>query len=86
MISSTQCDRARLTGDKDSDYNMNNDSERQKLFNGRMNRRFTLNPLIFAKEERELRRQSLAQLKLSYYPKNAHRKFIIISDYILDYS
>ncbi|EJW72082.1 hypothetical protein WUBG_17011, partial [Wuchereria bancrofti] len=39
---------------------------------GRMGRRFTLNPLIFAKEERELRRQSLAQLKLSYYPKNAH--------------
>ncbi|KAH7720115.1 CBN-STO-2 protein [Aphelenchoides avenae] len=37
----------------------------------RMGRRFTLNPLIFAKEEREARRQSLAQLKLSYYPKNA---------------
>ncbi|KAL3098061.1 hypothetical protein niasHT_027606 [Heterodera trifolii] len=37
----------------------------------RMGRRFTLNPLIFAKEEREMRRQSLAQLKLSYYPKNA---------------
>ncbi|KAI6191300.1 CRE-STO-2 protein [Aphelenchoides bicaudatus] len=36
----------------------------------RMGRRFTLNPLIFAKEEREARRQSLAQLKLSYYPKN----------------
>ncbi|KAF7631035.1 Stomatin-2, partial [Meloidogyne graminicola] len=35
----------------------------------RMGRRFTLNPLIFAKEEREMRRQSLAQLKLSYYPK-----------------
>jgi hypothetical protein len=38
----------------------------------RMGRRFTLNPLIFAKEEREARRQSLAQLKLSYYPKNAN--------------
>ncbi|KAL7069664.1 hypothetical protein ACQ4LE_010819 [Meloidogyne hapla] len=37
----------------------------------RMGRRFTLNPLIFAKEEREMRRQSLAQLKLSYYPKGA---------------
>uniref|UniRef100_A0A0K0D2U6 PHB domain-containing protein n=1 Tax=Angiostrongylus cantonensis TaxID=6313 RepID=A0A0K0D2U6_ANGCA len=37
---------------------------------GRMGRRFTLNPLIFAKEEREARRQSLAQLKLSYYPKH----------------
>ncbi|KAI1716354.1 SPFH domain / band 7 family domain-containing protein [Ditylenchus destructor] len=37
----------------------------------RMGRRFTLNPLIFAKEERDARRQSLAQLKLSYYPKNA---------------
>ncbi|CAI4226950.1 unnamed protein product [Auanema sp. JU1783] len=36
----------------------------------RMGRRFTLNPLIFAKEEREARRQSLAQLKLSYYPKH----------------
>ncbi|CAJ0947255.1 unnamed protein product, partial [Mesorhabditis belari] len=36
----------------------------------RMGRRFTLNPLIFAKEEKEARRQSLAQLKLSYYPKN----------------
>uniref|UniRef100_A0A0K0FII6 Stomatin-2 (projected from Caenorhabditis elegans ortholog sto-2) n=1 Tax=Strongyloides venezuelensis TaxID=75913 RepID=A0A0K0FII6_STRVS len=35
-------------------------------------RRFTLNPLIFAKEERDARRQSLAQLKLSYYPSNAH--------------
>lgn len=42
---------------------------------GRMGRRFTLNPLIFAKEERDARRQSLAQLKLSYYPQNAHRKF-----------
>uniref|UniRef100_A0A0N5AKN4 Uncharacterized protein n=1 Tax=Syphacia muris TaxID=451379 RepID=A0A0N5AKN4_9BILA len=41
----------------------------------RMGRRFTLNPLIFAKEERDARRQSLAQLKLSYYPQNAHRKF-----------
>ena len=41
----------------------------------RMGRRFTLNPLIFAKEEREARRLSLAQLKLSYYPKNANRKF-----------
>uniref|UniRef100_A0AAF5PMU2 Band 7 domain-containing protein n=1 Tax=Wuchereria bancrofti TaxID=6293 RepID=A0AAF5PMU2_WUCBA len=52
---------------------MNNDSERRKISGGgRMGRRFTLNPLIFAKEERELRRQSLAQLKLSYYPKNAH--------------
>uniref|UniRef100_A0A914ZAW9 Uncharacterized protein n=1 Tax=Panagrolaimus superbus TaxID=310955 RepID=A0A914ZAW9_9BILA len=39
----------------------------------RMGRRFTLNPLIFAKEERDARRQSLAQLKLSYYPKNANR-------------
>ncbi|TKR71667.1 hypothetical protein L596_019227 [Steinernema carpocapsae] len=38
----------------------------------RMGRRFTLNPLIFAKEERDARRQSLAQLKLSYYPSNAH--------------
>ncbi|MFH4974425.1 hypothetical protein AB6A40_001134 [Gnathostoma spinigerum] len=38
----------------------------------RMGRRFTLNPLIFAKEERNARRQSLAQLKLSYYPSNAH--------------
>uniref|UniRef100_A0A7E4ZZ25 PHB domain-containing protein n=1 Tax=Panagrellus redivivus TaxID=6233 RepID=A0A7E4ZZ25_PANRE len=38
----------------------------------RMGRRFTLNPLIFAKEEREARRHSLAQLKLSYYPTNAH--------------
>uniref|UniRef100_A0A914C4P4 Band 7 domain-containing protein n=1 Tax=Acrobeloides nanus TaxID=290746 RepID=A0A914C4P4_9BILA len=38
----------------------------------RMGRRFTLNPLIFAKEERDARRQSLAQLKLSYYPKNAN--------------
>jgi len=38
----------------------------------RMGRRFTLNPLIFAKEEREARRLSLAQLKLSYYPKNAN--------------
>ncbi|KAK6763124.1 hypothetical protein RB195_023727 [Necator americanus] len=37
---------------------------------GRMGRRFTLNPIIFAKEEREARRQSLAQLKLSYYPKH----------------
>ncbi|CAJ0609601.1 unnamed protein product [Cylicocyclus nassatus] len=37
---------------------------------GRMGRRFTLNPLIFAKEEKEARRQSLAQLKLSYYPKH----------------
>ncbi|PAV87365.1 hypothetical protein WR25_18269 isoform A [Diploscapter pachys] len=37
---------------------------------GRTGRRFTLNPLIFAKEEREARRQSLAQLKLSYYPKH----------------
>ncbi|GMT32800.1 hypothetical protein PFISCL1PPCAC_24097, partial [Pristionchus fissidentatus] len=36
----------------------------------RMGRRFTLNPLIFAKEERDARRQSLAQLKLSYYPTN----------------
>ncbi len=41
----------------------------------RMGRRFTLNPLIFAKEEREARRQSLAQLKLSYYPRHALRKF-----------
>jgi hypothetical protein len=41
---------------------------------GRMGRRFTLNPLIFAKEERDARRQSLAQLKLSYYPRNAERK------------
>lgn len=57
---------------------MNNDFERRKSSAGRMSRRFTLNPLIFAKEERELRRQSLAQLKLSYYPKNAHRKFIVI--------
>uniref|UniRef100_A0A0N4ZP95 Uncharacterized protein n=1 Tax=Parastrongyloides trichosuri TaxID=131310 RepID=A0A0N4ZP95_PARTI len=40
-------------------------------------RRFTLNPLIFAKEERDARRQSLAQLKLSYYPSNAHRKFFV---------
>uniref|UniRef100_A0AC34QEW0 Band 7 domain-containing protein n=2 Tax=Panagrolaimus sp. JU765 TaxID=591449 RepID=A0AC34QEW0_9BILA len=40
-------------------------------FRPRMGRRFTLNPLIFAKEERDARRHSLAQLKLSYYPKNA---------------
>ncbi|EYB92613.1 hypothetical protein Y032_0192g1378 [Ancylostoma ceylanicum] len=40
----------------------------------RMGRRFTLNPLIFAKEEREARRQSLAQLKLSYYPKHMNRE------------
>ncbi|CAJ0567924.1 unnamed protein product, partial [Mesorhabditis spiculigera] len=38
----------------------------------RMGRRFTLNPLIFAKEEKEARRQSLAQLKLSYYPTNVN--------------
>uniref|UniRef100_A0A0R3S5T3 KID domain-containing protein n=1 Tax=Elaeophora elaphi TaxID=1147741 RepID=A0A0R3S5T3_9BILA len=73
-------ERFRLTDDKDSDFNMNSDYERQKSStSGRMGRRFTLNPLIFAKEERELRRQSLAQLKLSYYPKNAHRKLIFIS-------
>ncbi|MCP9265301.1 Erythrocyte band 7 integral membrane protein [Dirofilaria immitis] len=47
---------------------MNNDFVRRKSSAIRMARRFTLNPLIFAKEERELRRQSLAQLKLSYYP------------------
>ncbi|VDK85142.1 unnamed protein product [Litomosoides sigmodontis] len=51
---------------------MSNDVERLKFPSERMGRRFTLNPLIFAKEERELRRQSLAQLKLSYYPLNAH--------------
>lgn len=39
--------------------------------------RFTLNPLIFAKEEREARRQSLAQLKLSYYPKHMNREYFI---------
>ncbi|VDD96887.1 unnamed protein product [Enterobius vermicularis] len=44
---------------------------------GRMGRRFTLNPLIFAKEERDARRQSLAQLKLSYYPQNAHLTKVI---------
>ncbi|VBB32376.1 unnamed protein product, partial [Acanthocheilonema viteae] len=64
---------ARLTDDRDSDSYMNNDFKRHKLSAGRMGRRFTLNPLIFAKEERDLRRQSLAQLKLSYYPMNAHR-------------
>lgn len=71
-------DRARLTVDKDSDFNTNNDFERRKSSVGRMGRRFTLNPLIFAREERDLRRQSLAQLKLSYYPINANRKFIFI--------
>uniref|UniRef100_A0AC35TMW2 PHB domain-containing protein n=1 Tax=Rhabditophanes sp. KR3021 TaxID=114890 RepID=A0AC35TMW2_9BILA len=35
-------------------------------------RRFTLNPMIFAKEESNARRHSLAQLKLSYYPTNAN--------------
>ncbi|OZC08278.1 hypothetical protein X798_04629 [Onchocerca flexuosa] len=50
---------------------MNYDSERSKMVGlrmGRMGRRFTLNPILFAREEQELRRQSLAQLKLSYYP------------------
>ncbi|KAI6243856.1 PHB domain-containing protein [Aphelenchoides fujianensis] len=37
---------------------------------GRRGRRLTLNIIEYAKEEREARRQSLAQLKLSYYPKN----------------
>lgn len=46
---------------------------------GRTGRRFTLNPLIFAKEERDARRQSLAQLKLSYYPRNAERKSSTVS-------
>ncbi|VDN86992.1 unnamed protein product [Brugia pahangi] len=65
---------------------MNNDSDRRKLSaGGRMGRRFTLNPLIFAKEERELRRQSLAQLKLSYYPKNAHRnKSNVVIRYVVN--
>ncbi|VDN54306.1 unnamed protein product [Dracunculus medinensis] len=53
-----------------------NDIERRPS-SVRMGRRFTLNPLIFAKEERDARRQSLAQLKLSYYPKNAHRSSAI---------
>ncbi|VDO63300.1 unnamed protein product [Onchocerca flexuosa] len=55
---------------------MNYDSERSKMVGlrmGRMGRRFTLNPILFAREEQELRRQSLAQLKLSYYPVNAHQ-------------
>ncbi|VDN40111.1 unnamed protein product [Gongylonema pulchrum] len=64
-------ERAGLTSSEESDSSMNNDFERRPSA-VRMARRFTLNPLIFAKEERELRRQSLAQLKLSYYPKNAH--------------
>jgi hypothetical protein len=31
-------------------------------------RRFTLNPVLFAKQQQELRRQSVTALKLSYYP------------------
>lgn len=66
-------EQAELTNSEDSDSDMNNEFERRPS-SVRMGRRFTLNPLIFAREERELRRQSLAQLKLSYYPKNANRK------------
>uniref|UniRef100_A0A915PTH0 Uncharacterized protein n=1 Tax=Setaria digitata TaxID=48799 RepID=A0A915PTH0_9BILA len=69
-----------LASDEKFDLHMNNDYDQQQRqprqqqpLAPRMGRRFTLNPLIFAKEERELRRQSLAQLKLSYYPKNASR-------------
>lgn len=64
----------RVGTDEDTDSDMNDSVERRPSAIPRMGRRFTLNPLIFAKEERDLRRQSLAQLKLSYYPKNAHRK------------
>ncbi len=35
---------------------------------GARGRRFTLNPLIFAKQQKELRRQSVSALRLSYYP------------------
>lgn len=68
-------------------------SRRSSHQKGRTGRRFTLNPLIFAKvghyfspqvlitlnskEERDARRQSLAQLKLSYYPKNATRALFV---------
>uniref|UniRef100_A0A915AID6 Prohibitin n=1 Tax=Parascaris univalens TaxID=6257 RepID=A0A915AID6_PARUN len=61
--------RAGTSVDSDSDT-MEDDERRPPA--ARMGRRFTLNPLIFAKEEQEARRQSLAQLKLSYYPRNAH--------------
>uniref|UniRef100_A0A0M3ILF8 Uncharacterized protein n=1 Tax=Ascaris lumbricoides TaxID=6252 RepID=A0A0M3ILF8_ASCLU len=64
-------ERAGTSVDSDSDA-MDDDERRPPA--ARMGRRFTLNPLIFAKEEQEARRQSLAQLKLSYYPRNAHRE------------
>ncbi|VDM50171.1 unnamed protein product [Toxocara canis] len=62
-------ERAGTSVDSDSDAM---DDEERRPPTVRMGRRFTLNPLIFAKEEQEARRQSLAQLKLSYYPRNAH--------------
>ncbi|KHN76612.1 Stomatin-2 [Toxocara canis] len=73
-------ERAGTSVDSDSDAM---DDEERRPPTVRMGRRFTLNPLIFAKEEQEARRQSLAQLKLSYYPRNAHRKCFFFSSFTL---
>lgn len=71
----------KIATSEESDSEKMNDIERRPS-SVRMGRRFTLNPLIFAKEERDARRQSLAQLKLSYYPKNAHRRcFFVLKNF-----
>jgi hypothetical protein len=45
---------------------------------GARGRRFTLNPLIFAKQQKELRRQSVSALRLSYYPADMDGRHCII--------
>lgn len=66
-------------GSSDEEASQRSDSVRRRVMDTgsgrRYQRRFTLNPMIFAKQQRNLRRQSLAQMKLSYYPTDMDRKF-----------